>query len=329
MPEITNYPYGLSSFGVVLPGFTPTSGKAKHYWVDSTNGSDTHDGLSPSTAKATIAAAYALMVANQHDTLHLIAGAAGNNLSAQLVWSKNYTHLIGECAPCSQAQRARIFQTATATGLSPLIDVTATGCIWQNIYVNQGVNDATSKVCVRVTGQRNAFLNCHFTGINNATQDVAGAASLELGAGCAENLFSHCSIGSDTQTTRGANSTELLFTAAAAVTRITFEDCLIYAYISNAGHRLVTIGDGTAMDRFTRFVRCMFLTDSLNRGVTATEIFNTPAGQVQGKVLLQDCELITDGASGSGVWDASGTGTIWANMPAPAAAAAGGIMTKL
>src|ERR1700757_4117095 len=119
MPEITAYPYGVSSFGIPLAGSVPVGGKARHFWVDSTNGNASQEGLSPPTAKATIAAAYAKMVADQHDTLHLIAGPAGNNLSAQLVWNLNYTHLVGECAPSFFAQRSRIFQTAAITGLSP------------------------------------------------------------------------------------------------------------------------------------------------------------------------------------------------------------------
>lgn len=327
--SLTNFPYGLTSFGIPLVGDMGFPGQGKCIFLDPVNGNDGRSGLSIQDAVKTLPVAYAKTTANKNDTVFYLAGSSSISLSAQLVWSNSMTHLIGVCSPSPVAQRARIFQAAAATGLSPLIDITGSGCIFSNIYINQGVNDATSKVCVRVKGQRNAFINCHFTGINNATQDVAGAASLELGAGSAENIFKHCSIGSDTQVTRAQNSTELLFTAGAASTRNLFEDCLIYAYISNAGHRLVSISDGTAIDRWNIFKNCLFITDSLNRGVTATEVFLTPAGIVQGKIILQDCMMLTDGASGSGVWDASGAAVIWANMGAPTAAAAGGIATKL
>lgn len=324
----TNYTGGVASMGIPLLGADGIMSQGAAYFVDPVNGNDGRSGTSIDQAFKTLTKAYSKLVANKNDTVYYLAGASAINLSAQLVWGKNMCHLIGVCAPVPQAARARIFQTSTATGLSPLIDITASGCIWKNIYVNQGVNDATSKINVRVTGSRNAFINCHFTGINHSAQDVAGACSLALN-GAAECLFHNCSIGSDTQITRGANSVELLFVAGGATTRITFSDCLIYAYISAAGHRLVSIADGTAIDRFIRFKNCLFMTDSVNRGVTATETFLTPVGIVQGKVILEGCRNLTDGASGSGVWDASGAGVIWADMVAPAAAAAGGLMTKL
>ena len=80
----------------------------------------------PEEALAGIEAAEAKCVANQHDTVFYIGGSSGNNLAAALTWDKNYTHLIGICAPTMVAQRSRIFQTSTVTGASPLLNITAT-----------------------------------------------------------------------------------------------------------------------------------------------------------------------------------------------------------
>lgn len=302
---------------------TVMSGMGNTYYLDPTNGNNSSDGLSVATAVKDLSVAYGLCVDGHNDIVAYIAGATSLYLSAKLTWAKSYTHLVGLCAPVGVGNRARVFQLSTATGISPLIDITGNGCIFKNIYVNQGVNDATSKICVRVTGQRNYFENCHFTGINNAAQDVAGASSLNL-SGAQENLFYHCFIGSDTQTTRGANSTELAIDTAA--TRNRFEDCDIYAYISNAGHALVTVG-ALGIDRQMVFKNCIFITDSLNQGVSLTSVFSLPA-MTQGKVILRGCDMITDGASGTGDWDSNNRGLIWNSRPAPAAAAAGGVMTK-
>ena len=301
---------------------TVMAGMGNTFYLDPANGSDGNDGKSVATAVKTLTTGYGLLRDGYNDTLVYIAGTGSINLSATLTWDKSYAHLIGLCSPVGIGNRARIFQAA-ATGISPLIDITGSGCVFKNIYVNQGVADATSKICVRVTGQRNYFENCHFTGINNATQDVAGASSLNL-SGAQENLFMNCFIGSDTQITRGANSTELAIDTAA--TRNRFKECTIYAYISHASHALVTVA-ALGIDRFMIFEKCLFMTDSVNQGVSLTQAFSLPA-MTQGKIILKDSSLVTDGASGTGAWDATGRGLIWNNVSAPAAVAGGGFSTK-
>lgn len=295
------------------------------FYLDPANGSDGNDGSSPDLAFKTLPYAYAQLTANKNQVLCLIGNTGSINLSAKLTWAKDYTHFIGLCSPVAAGKRARIFQTATATGVSPLIDWTASGCIVKNLYIFHGVADATSKVCFQVTGKRNYFENCHFAGIGDATQDVAGAASLKVDGG-EENVFVDCQIGLDSQTTRGANSTELLFDGAA--TRNKFINCHIYAYISNAGHALVTLEDGQAIDRYLILDRCIFQTDSLNQAVTITQVFNIKAAITQGKIVVRDPMLITDGSSGAGAWDGNSRGIIFSNAPAPAATAGGGIATK-
>ena len=302
---------------------TVMAGMGITYYFDPANGNDSNDGLSVATAVKSLTTGYGLLRDGYNDTLVYIAGTGSINLSAKLTWAKSYAHLIGLCSPVGIGNRARILQTATATGVSPLIDITGSGCVFKNIYVNQGVADATSKIAVRVTGSRNYFENCHFTGINNAAQDVSGASSLNL-SGAQENLFLNCYVGSDTQTTRGANSTELAIDTAS--TRNRFLNCLIYAYISHASHALVTVG-ALGIDRFMIFDECLFVTDSLNQAVSLTQAFSLPA-MTQGKIILKDCLLVTDGASGTGAWDATGRGLIWNNTGAPAATAGGGFSTK-
>jgi len=297
----------------------------KAVYLDPANGDNGYDGLSADKPKLTFAAAYALLTANKNDVLYLIGNESGLTLPSAITWDKNYTHLIGLCAPVGAAKRARIFQLSTLTGADPLITVSASGCIFKNFYVFQGVNDATSKVNVKVTGGRNYFENVHFAGIGHATMDVAGAASLKLD-GAEENYFKNCQIGLDSQGTRGANSTELWIDGGS--NRNVFDGCLLYCYISNAGHATVTLEDGTAIDRYLIFKDCIFETDSLNQGVTQTQVFNIKAAIVQGKILLQNCMMLTDGASGSGAWDGNTRGIIFSNNVAPAAGAAGGIATK-
>lgn len=296
----------------------------KSVYLDPANGDDGYDGLSAETPKLTFAAAYALLTANKNDILFLIGNNSGLTLPTAITWDKSYTHFVGLCAPVGAGKRARIFQLSTLTGASPLLNITASGCIFSNFYIFQGVDDATSLVNVQVTGERNYFENVHFAGIGHATMDAAGAASLKLD-GASECVFKNCQIGLDT-IARAQNSTELWIDGAA--TRNEFIDCRIYSYISNAGHANVTIEDGTAIDRYLIFDNCLFMTDSTNQAVTQTEMFDIKAAIVQGKIILKNSMLVTDGASGSGVWDSNTRGIIFNNTPTPAAAAAGGVSTK-
>jgi hypothetical protein len=223
------------------------------------------------------------------------------------------------------AQRARIFQTSTATGLSPLINITATGCSFRNLYVYQGVNDATSLINVQVTGGRNYFENVHFAGIGNNTMDAAGACSLKLN-GADECLFKHCSIGLDTVARGSAANSEILFDTAA--TRNTFEDCMIYAYIEHAtNHPLVKLADTTSADRYIIFKSCLFNHFSVNGAVTPTTVFSIPASHQTCAIILQDCTAVS-GTSSATDWDSNDRGHIWNNTPAAAAGAAGGLGTN-
>lgn len=105
---------------------------------------------------------------------------------------------------------------------------------------------------------------------------------------------------------------------------------MIYAYISNAGHALVTVEDAQGIDRYLTFENCLFLTDSENQAVTITSVFDIKAAIVQGKILLDgNCRLVTDGASGSGAWDSNTRGIIFSAAVAPAATAGGGKSTKV
>lgn len=278
---------------------------AKYYFVDPADGSDSNDGLSPTNALAGIEAAEALMVANQHDTLFYIAGSSGNNLAAALTWDKNYTHIIGIAAPTMVAQRARIFQTSTLTGASPLLDITATGCIFKNFYIFQGVADATSLLNVRVTGGRNYFENIHFAGGGHATQAVDGGASLAL-YGAEECTFVNCTIGVDTIAAATGMMGLRLDTDAK---RIIFKNCIFTMYAGHAGCGFVEVVDSAGFDRYILFDNCMFINDAA--GFTMTTAFVIPAGMGSAthRILLKDCTGI-----GFTDWDTSDRGLMYLNM---------------
>ena len=289
------------------------------YYVDPANGNNAWSGESPEEAVASIATAFGLCTANQHDVVVYISGSSGTNLTAALDWNKNYTHLIGICAPSRAAKRARIFQLSTLTGASPLLTVSASGCIFKDFYIFQGVDDNTSLINVSVTGGRNYFENVHFAGGGHVTQAVNGGASLKLD-GAEECLFVGCTIGVDTATAATGMSGILVDSEA---TRNVFEDCYVTIKASNAGANWVEIADATSIDRYMIFKNCFFTNTS---ATTLTAGFAIPAGfsPPRGPIFLVDCV-----GYGAATWDANDRGVLMGNMNDVTGADTSGVMVEM
>ena len=298
----------------------PRGPNSNVYIVDAANGSDSNPGTSFKQPLATIAAAYDKCVTNQNDVVLVLAGATGNTLSAALVWSKSYTHLIGMCAPTRCGQRARIFQLATLTGASPLITFSGQGCIVKDLYVFQGVDDATSLINVSVTGGRNYFENVHFAGAGHATQAIDGGHSLKLD-GAEENTFVRCTFGVDTvDAVDGV--TAILMDGEAH--RNLFEDCIfrLRCAAGDTGPAFVEVADATGIDRDTLFKNCTFLNNSATSMGSA---FAIPAGMgAPRKLLLQNCMFL-----GVTKLDANDRGVLFGNMNAVTAADLAGVAVQL
>lgn len=299
----------------------PRGPSSKVYFVDAANGDDGNSGDRYSKPLATIAEAYDRCVANQHDVVAYIAGASGINLSAALTWSKSYTHLVGLCAPSHVGQRSRIFQLSTLTGASPLLTVSGSGCIFQDFYIFQGVNDATSLVNVSVTGSRNYFNNVHFAGGGHLTQAVDGGASLLISGG-SENLFERCTVGVDT-VAAGNGMAGLVFAATGGAARNKFRDCHFSMHAGHAGAIFVEALGNSGIDRYQVFERCLFT----NLAAQAmTQAFAIAAGfdPANKRMLLKDCVLI-----GAGKWDNGDTGLVYGNMNAVTGADASGALVEM
>lgn len=321
----SNFKNGLLNYGGPVGAQTLFT-QGNSYYVDPTNGSDSYDGKTVDRAKATLPAGYALLAANQNDVLYYMAGSSSISLSATLTWAKSYTHMVGVCAPVNMNQRARIFQTSDATALDPLINITGSGCSFRNFYINQGVADATSKVCVQVTGDRNYFENIHFNGIGNDTMDVDEAACVKLdGAHFAR--FVNCVFGSQS-TSAGSAATNSELWLDGESSQCTFEDCIFTRRIEHeTNHVLVQVEDALGFGAFMLFKNCLFMYTSVNQAYTGGSVFEIPAISSKTRVIiLQDCMAVAGDTSATD-WDSNDRGVIFNNAVAPAASAAGGLAT--
>ena len=287
--------------GAPLGSAIPPGGK--WFYVDGANGSDSNDGRSPEAALKTISAAYALCTTGKNDVVCVLASTSGINEAAAITWSKNLTHLIGMGAPTHAAQRTRI--VCNAADISPFITISGYGCIFENLYLWQGQDDAHSLILVSVTGNRNYFRGVHFAGGGHATQAINGGMSVQISGG-SENLFERCTFGVDTVTT-ATGMCALSFAATGGAARNVFRDCLFTLYSGHAGTIFVELLGNSGIDRYTIFERCRFINLS---GTAMTEAINVAAGfdATNKRLLMIDCELI-----GATDWDTNDRGIVYLN----------------
>jgi len=313
---------GIDSNGVDVEVFkgSLTAGniigrQGKTIYVDPTSGDDDNDGRSPAQAVSTIAEGEDRLTAGQNDTLVYLAGTTSGSIVDTLTWDKDYTHFIGMCAPTFMAQRARIFNSGNTTASTPLLNVTAKGCLFKDLYLFQGSAVATVG-CVQVSGGRNAFVNVHFAGMGHATNSAgANAYSLKLN-GAEECLFKNCTIGIDTIKRTGDNHPLWI---DGTVTRCKFDECMFVSWAENTGYSLCTVQDTTAIDRFIQFHNCTYYNFWTNWGNTLAEAFAVPAGMQTNYLMFtgQQNLIAIDELESN---DRSGT-----YVTGPAAAAASGI----
>lgn len=294
----TNFPNGVTSFGVPLVGGVggiPLTGN--WYFVNAVIGSDGNEGTADSPLQ-TITQAYALCNEGNNDVVVLQSApttaspTAGTfRLSSTLTWAKSATHMIGSTAPTMIGQRARISTaTGATTNITPLISVTAQGCMFANFSVFQGVGQASTAECLmNVTGQRNYFGNVALQGMGStAGAGQSGSYVVYLNGG-SENTFDNCQIGVDTIARTTSNASIKLRSGA---TRNIFKNCIFPMLATNAGALFVDANAAASVDRFVWFKNCLF-TNAIDSdsSVATTAVIASNAAQ-GGVAIFDGCTVV-------------------------------------
>ena len=104
--SITNYPFGVSSFGFpVTPNGMPFHSQTKYFFVDAVNGLDSYDGRSPEKALRTLARAHALMTDGKGDVAIVMPGSYAERLVptkshtkwiSATPWNPGLTQIVGD-----------------------------------------------------------------------------------------------------------------------------------------------------------------------------------------------------------------------------------------
>jgi hypothetical protein len=220
--------------------------------------------LSPSSAVKTLVKALALATANANDVVFLIqesntAASTTDYQSSTLDWNKDGVHLVGINPNPILGQRSRVALISTYVTASNLITWSANNCLVSGIEFFAGVASANPTGCMKLTGDRNHFVNCQISGIGNDLMDTAGAYSLWF-YGAHENLFENCYIGLDTVGRGSAANAEILITSSGGTgnARNIFRKCIISGWCQSAGNYLfVSANEAGALDRFLLFDDCV------------------------------------------------------------------------
>lgn len=297
--------FGMPLFGV--GGLLPFTGN--YFWVDGTNGSDGNTG-GPQDPYKTVGQAYAACLAGNNDVV-LVTGTT--SLSATLTWAKNSTHMIG-LAPSalSGAALLTVASTAATSGaFSPLVNVTASGCIFQNISTVSGIAQAATQVNWAEAGGKNTYINCNFNQVGNATAG-AQAGNRALTVASANNLFQGCVIGSDAIVrATGTNSTvEFLAGTGSNI----FRGSALLMWCSVAASSQVLAATAT-MSGTVIFDGCQLSNNLQGAGyVASTQAFNISS--TAGGIVLVTPTTIVAGVTGL---NTGGTGPVYASAAAAAA----------
>ena len=262
MTTFADMVFSLGSIPTFGPGGALTQTFTGNYWwVNETTGNDGNPGNSPSQAFKTLTQAQLSAVANNNDVVFLVGTV---HVTATVAWAKNWVHLIGVSAPGNNP-RSRISVTGT-TAFTPLVNVTAQGCIFANLSTFHGFADASTQICWTDAGGRNYYAGVQFLGMGDAVAAAqAGSRSLLISGNTGENIFDSCTIGLDTVVRATGTNASLELTGHSPRNR--FDDCVFRADVSNAADLHVLVGSG-GIDRSLVFKRCTFI-NTINSGGTA------------------------------------------------------------
>ncbi|MDE2096322.1 MAG: hypothetical protein KGL39_03685 [Patescibacteria group bacterium] len=282
---LTAFPNGISSMGVPIlsSGTLPYPGGT--YFVNETTGSDGNSGSAEfplaSIARALVLAAAAPQAGNVDQVIFLTGTC---HTTATITWATNRVHLIGLDAPSNNA-RARISQSGSVV-FSPLVNVTANGCLFANIATFHGFNSATTQICWEDSGGRNSYQGVLFAGMGDATAAAqAGSRSLLI-SGSGESTYYNCTFGLDTITrATAANATLEL---AGGTARNVFKSCVFQALCTDASDTHVLVQSG-GMDRYALFDDCVFINCVDSTATALNAAISNAGGSPSGSIILNNC----------------------------------------
>ena len=259
-----HYSGQVYAMGVPVVGGMLTGGTS--YFLDPNFGNDNNKGTSIDEAVKTMAKAYSLLTEKKNDVLYVIGGYTGVVLAETLTWAKSHTHMIGISAPVWYSPRSRI--SHGTANFSPIIEVTASDCLFKNIALLQGNGGADNHIALKISGSRNVFEDCSINPMLHATEGAdADCIGIDL-VGALQTTFRDCLIGNETIARADANCLVKFETSAG---RTLFDRCIFLQFVSAATPIVINAGGAIG---YNMYRDCLFLNYSANMAVSATGAFD-------------------------------------------------------
>lgn len=290
--------FGMPLYGIqgTLP---PFAGNA--FWVDGTNGSDGNTG-GPQDPFKTLTQAQNACLAGNNDVVYF---SGTFSPTATLTWSKNNTHLIGLDldGPFPSPTISVASAAATTGAFSPLVNVTAANCIFQNFSVVAGINQAATQVAWAEAGGGNSYININLNPVANATAGAqAGSRALTIAsAGC---YFQNCVIGNDFVVRATGTNSNVTILAGAGSTY--FKGCWFPMWSSVAANTFIVAGATTLTGNII-LDQCILTNAVQGAGYVAnTQAFSISA--TAGGALILTPSTVVVGAT---ILNTGGTGPVY------------------
>ena len=263
---LTNFPNGVSSFGIPMVGSQNIWG-GNNYFVRPRTGNDGNSGKTPDSAFKLLQTAHDACTAGKNDTVYYISesttsSASGTQqlLTSALTWTKNYTHLIGVSPPLAMSNRCRI---GTTTAMTPMVDFDASSCVVKNIQFSQNHSHATAgAVCCDIAGARNYFENVQFQNLGALAVVDDSCRALTITSGNGENRFVNCALGSGTVDAVTGASSLLEFAGANQTARNVFEGCYFLG-LGSANSHFFSMPSASGGSAFQVFKDCVFFNNDM------------------------------------------------------------------
>ncbi len=290
---LTNYPNGLSSFGIPLTGggIIPTS-FGNIFFVNYGTGSDGNRGTSPTAPLQTVQAAYDRATTN-NDDLIVLMGSATHVLAAMLDVSKSRVHFVGVDGTNGRlyGNNAKI-SLSVSTGATNVFTMKNTGVrnSFTNIKFINGATVTEGLHCVGEGGEYALYTNCEI--YKSTDLDQTTSSELVLNGDSAQ--FVGCTIGSLADARSGTvirpcvRLTAGLVDAGKVTRDCVFQDCLFWIQASHTTSTFVYAANATDVERMLLFKRCGFINNLASSA--------TPAQAIAGAATLTVGNIILDPA---------------------------------
>jgi len=268
-----------------------------YYFVDADNGSDSYDGKTMATAKATVAAAYALTTTNNNDVIALSA-ASSHAITEMLTVAKNRVHFIGLDGGGRQTGHgARLVMglTTAATDLA-VVKVTGVRCSFTNIKMESSNTKDESLYTLIDAGEYTIYRNCSFLKLS----DLNEATAADVVAAGDSTTWINCEFGAATLRATAARPVMIIDKSLASSNGLmdnNFFNCNFVSYTSSADRRFIKLVANQDGQRYAMFRGCSFINwDIIATGTTMTNAVYAKSGQTQ-LYLIFDANTICVGCT--------------------------------